>query len=82
MKEFIRKHIIEIVFSIAGATGGFLYWKFVGCSTGTCPIKSIWYMSTLWGVIFGYLCGSIISDLIRKFKNKSKLNDNVNAGQL
>ena len=53
-------------FAITGAVGGFLYWKFVGCVSGTCPIKSVWYYSTGWGMAFGYLLG----DLAGSFMNK------------
>lgn len=72
MKRFIIKNAFIIIFSVAGAIGGFLYWKFVGCISGTCPIKSVWYLSTLWGLAFGYLGGSIILDLIKKFNNRNK----------
>lgn len=72
MKEFIRKNLFIIILSFAGAIGGLLYWKFVGCLSGTCPIKSVWYLSTLWGLVMGYLVGSIITDLIKKFRNKNK----------
>jgi hypothetical protein len=80
MKEFIRKHYFIIIFTTIGALGGFLYWKFVGCISGTCPIKSVWYLSTLWGVAFGYLSGSIIKDLISKFRAKKDSGINPNAG--
>jgi hypothetical protein len=68
--EFIKKNRLTIIFSIAGATGGFLYWKFVGCLSGNCPIKSVWYLSTLWGLVLGYLTGSIIKDLMTKLRKK------------
>jgi len=51
-----------------GATGGFLYWNFVGCSTGTCPLKSVWYFSTLWGMALGYLLGDLLGNFILKLK--------------
>lgn len=70
MTDFIRKHLYLILFTLAGAIAGFLYWKFIGCESGTCMIKSRWYLSTLWGGAFGYLAGSIIMDLINKFRNK------------
>jgi len=70
ISEFIKKNTLLIIFTIAGAIGGFLYWKFVGCATGTCPIKSVWYLSTLWGTAFGYLGGSIILDAIKYLKNR------------
>jgi len=38
-----------------GMLGGFLYWKFVGCSSGSCSITSSPYMSTLYGGIMGAL---------------------------
>jgi hypothetical protein len=53
----------KIVFTIVGAVGGFLYWKLIGCTSGTCPIQSVWYYSTLWGLAMGYL----ISDLLGSF---------------
>ncbi len=69
MKEFLRKKRWPVLLGIAGALGGFLYWRFVGCTTGSCPIKSVWYWSTLWGMILGYLAGDILQDLIRKRKS-------------
>jgi len=73
MIEFIKKHHFIIIFSLIGAIGGFLYWEFVGCLSGTCPIKSKWYLSTLWGLAFGYLIGSIIKDIVIKIKNRKEL---------
>ncbi len=65
-----KKNILLIIFTILGLTGGFLYWKFVGCLSGSCPIKSVWYWSTLFGGLIGYLLGSIVNDLIIKLRNK------------
>jgi hypothetical protein len=70
MKGFISSKKIQIVFLLIGAAAGFLYWKFVGCTSGTCPIKSVWYWSTLWGAILGYLIGDIVGDFLRKRKKK------------
>ncbi|MCX6326652.1 MAG: DUF6132 family protein [Bacteroidia bacterium] len=81
MTEFIKKHLLVIVFSVAGALGGFLYWKFVGCQSGTCPIKSVWYLSTLWGLAFGYLAGSIVKDLLLKIKGKKKINRDIHINE-
>jgi hypothetical protein len=63
---------LKIIFSIAGAAGGLLYWKFVGCKTGTCPIKSVWYWSTLWGMAMGYLLGDLVGSYILKQKNTNE----------
>ena len=76
MRNFLKKHLFVIIFSAVGAVGGFLYWKLIGCQSGTCPIKSVWYLSTLWGTAFGYLAGSIVLDLIKKFRKK-KIDENT-----
>lgn len=70
MKEFLKKHLATIIFSAAGAAGGFLYWKFVGCLSGTCPIKSVWYLSTIYGALLGALAGGLIMELINGFKKQ------------
>jgi hypothetical protein len=38
-----------------GGLLGFLYYKFIGCSTGTCPITSKPLNSILYGVVMGFL---------------------------
>jgi hypothetical protein len=70
MKDFLRKNRLPLIFGIAGATGGFLYWRFVGCLSGTCPIQSVWYWSTLWGGAVGYLAGDMIKDFLIKREKK------------
>lgn len=72
MKEFIKKHLLTIIFIIAGGIAGFLYWKFVGCLSGTCIIKSVWYMSTVYGMGIGWILGSLAVDLIESFKKRRK----------
>lgn len=72
MKDFILKHILIIILTLTGLAGGFLYWKFIGCESGTCPIKSVWYWSTLYGGLLGYLVGSLTLDFIKKFKSKKE----------
>jgi hypothetical protein len=71
MKEFIKKRKLTLIFTLIGAAGGFLYWRFVGCLSGTCPIKSVWYWSTLWGAAMGYLVGDIIIDIVQKRKKRA-----------
>ncbi len=75
MKNIIKSKTLQIVLALIGALGGFLYWKFVGCESGTCAIKSVWYWSTLWGAVVGYLVGDFISDFIKKRKRRKIEND-------
>jgi Family of unknown function (DUF6132) len=71
MKEFARKHIVSIIFAVAGSVAGFLYWKIIGCSSGTCPIKSVWYLMTLYGLLLGWVTGGLAEDIFMKFFRKS-----------
>jgi hypothetical protein len=72
MKELIQNKKLAIAFTLVGATGGFLYWKFIGCTSGTCPIQSVWYWTTLWGAAVGYLVGDFINDFVQKRKKKTE----------
>ncbi len=38
-----------------GAIAGFLYWRYIGCLSGTCVITSKPLNSTLYGGLLGYL---------------------------
>ncbi|MCU0362909.1 MAG: DUF6132 family protein [Bacteroidales bacterium] len=78
MRNYLQKHLLGVVMTIAGGIGGLLYWKFIGCKSGTCPIKSVWYLSTLWGLVMGYLAGSIIEDIIEKVRNRNKNKNDSN----
>ncbi len=40
---------------IIGGIGGLLYYKFVGCSNGSCAITSNPYITTLYGTLMGGL---------------------------
>ncbi|MDX9904685.1 MAG: hypothetical protein RB288_11495 [Bacteroidales bacterium] len=70
-RSFLKRYLPEIAGAAAGAIGGFIYWKYVGCLSGTCAIKSNWYLIVPWGAVLGFLAGSVIGDLIRK-KDKKK----------
>ena len=40
---------------VIGGGLGFAYYKFVGCSTGTCPLTSHPVISTIFGAMLGGL---------------------------
>lgn len=73
--EIIKQKKLTILFLVLGAIGGFLYWKFIGCTNGTCTIKSVWYWSTLWGAALGYLVGDLINDILNRVKKKRENKD-------
>lgn len=75
MKEYIKKHFLIISFVLSGAIAGFLYWRFIGCMSGACMIKSKWYLSTLYGMLFGYVAGSLLEDLIARSRKTAGKDD-------
>ncbi|HAZ57000.1 MAG TPA: hypothetical protein DCY22_00165 [Bacteroides graminisolvens] len=68
LKKIIGKNKLFIIGAVAGAIGGYFYWLYVGCASGTCPITSSPFMSTVWGAVMGGLLLSIF----QKDKDKSK----------
>ena len=44
-----------IIGALVGGGLGFAYYKFVGCSTGTCPLTSNPFISTIYGMAMGAL---------------------------
>ena len=55
IQALLKKHYIRIIGIVAGLMGGYLYYHFVGCNSGTCPITSNPWVSTLYGGLIGYL---------------------------
>ena len=50
-----RLPIIQLIGLLIGAIAGYIYYIKVGCASGTCPLTSNPWISTLWGAAFGYL---------------------------
>lgn len=53
--NFILKHKLTLLGLLAGSIGGYLYYHFVGCASGTCAITSKPLNSTLYGAMMGGL---------------------------
>jgi hypothetical protein len=53
--QFIKKHFLTIIGILIGSLGGYAYYFFVGCASGTCAITSNPLNSTLYGAMMGGL---------------------------
>lgn len=49
-----------------GAIGGYAYYAFIGCASGTCAITSNPINSTLYGMVMGGLALDMVRDLGKK----------------
>ena len=58
MKLSMRVVLLTVGILI-GSVAGLLYWKFIGCESGSCSISSSPYISTLYGAVLGGLLFSI-----------------------
>ena len=66
MRDFLKKYQLTIIGVLIGAIGGYLYYYFVGCNSGTCAITSKPLNSTLYGALMGGLVFNI-------FKKEKKI---------
>ena len=57
--NFIMKHKLTLLGIFIGALGGFAYYYFIGCASGTCAITSKPFNSSLYGAVLGGLSFNI-----------------------
>ncbi len=50
-----RAVLLKLMIVLLGAAGGYAYYHFVGCASGTCPITSNPYISTGYGAVVGFV---------------------------
>jgi hypothetical protein len=55
MSTLLHKYKLDLIGISIGAIAGFLYWKWIGCASGTCMITSKPLNSSLYGALMGFL---------------------------
>lgn len=65
MKKWFNNNKLYIIGAVLGAVAGYMYWNFIGCTSGTCAITSKPVNSTSYGALLGGL-------LLGMFKKKDK----------
>jgi hypothetical protein len=57
LKAILQSNFLYLIGAFIGAISGFLYWKYIGCISGTCsitssPVNSTAYFALMGGLIF------------------------------
>lgn len=69
MKKIFNQHWLLLAGVIVGALGGYLYWYFIGCNNGTCPLTSSPVNSSIAGALLG---GLVFTSFPNSKKNGDK----------
>ena len=62
MKILGKKRVPSLIGALVGAIAGYLYYYFIGCSTGSCAITSNPFNSSIYGLVMGYLLISVFDN--------------------
>lgn len=74
MNSWVIRNKLMVIGAVAGALAGFIYWKYVGCLTGSCAITSNPVRSTLYFAVLGALLFSLFK---KEDKAKSPGTDDI-----
>lgn len=66
MTDLLKKHKLTLIGSLVGAAGGYAYYYFIGCASGSCAITSSPVNSTIYGVLMGGLLFSMFEPKEKK----------------
>lgn len=64
--------LLGIAGLVLGIIGGYMYYYFIGCQSGSCPITSNPWASIGWGAVLGYLLGDSIISSKKKEEDQKK----------
>jgi CRISPR/Cas system endoribonuclease Cas6 (RAMP superfamily) len=70
--NIISKYKLTLLGLALGLVGGYIYYYFVGCQSGTCAITSSPVNSTIYG---GFI-GSVLLNIFEKDNTKKKESNN------
>ncbi|MDL2214691.1 DUF4735 domain-containing protein [Dysgonomonas sp. OttesenSCG-928-M03] len=64
--DLFKQYWMHITGAATGALGGYLYWHYVGCLSGTCSLKSTPTVSVILGLTIGLYIFASIKEYIDK----------------
>jgi hypothetical protein len=71
MKKWAYSNWLYVAGALIGAAGGFAYYHFIGCNSGSCAITSKPVNSTLYFALFG----SVLFGMFKKEKSSEAKNN-------
>ncbi|MEA4916412.1 DUF6132 family protein [Proteiniphilum sp.] len=74
MKDFFKRRWVRIAGVLVGTIGGYIYYRYVGCVSGTCPITSNPYTMIVYGAVVGYFLTELFSN-IKKTKEVKEISE-------
>jgi phage shock protein E len=77
MQMKFKPWMFMIIGAVTGALGGYLYYHYIGCMSGSCAITSNPFISTIYGSVMGGLFfNMLVNDKTKKYnKNEYRNND-------
>jgi len=69
--NLLLKYKFTLIGIVIGAIGGYLYYHYIGCASGTCAITSKPINSTVYGAIMG----GLLFNIFQKQKSKPDQNE-------
>ena len=76
--ELINKYKVTLIGILIGAIGGYAYYYFVGCSSGTCAITT----SPINSSLYGAMMGALLANTFKKDDSKTNTNENIIVANL
>ncbi|MBK6953060.1 MAG: hypothetical protein IPH24_13760 [Crocinitomicaceae bacterium] len=71
MKSLLKKNKLTLIGIGIGIIGGYLYYYFIGCHSGSCAITSSPVNSMIYGAVMGGLLFNTLQDYLQKKEIKS-----------
>ena len=72
MKKWIFNHKLILAGAMLGAVAGYIYYHFIGCSSGTCLISSKPVNSTVYFAVMGAVFFSLFKKEAGNERNKKR----------
>ncbi len=71
LKKWLLNNKLIVIGAIVGAIGGYLYYCFIGCASGSCAITS----KPINSMLYFSIMGGVVASIIKPNTDKAKENE-------